>query len=309
MSAALHYEASDLAMFAMQLLDTDAHSAVAGHVRDCAFCRQELARMQGDLAACAYGIEMQSPPIAVRERVMRQVSREKKIVPIEQVERFARKEHLERTEHFEEPTLEFRTRSHRPVAESIRENLREDRLEKRSDSRILGNLFLWLGWATAIGFGIAGVRLYQSSEDLRVRLRTQTGQVDQLKADAGSSRRLLDTMTDSTAQQILLSGTSPGLDGAPSEGRVIYAADKSALIFLANNLGPIQPDKVYELWLIPENGQDPIPAGTFHPDTRGNGSVILPPLPRAIHAKAFGVTVEDGNGSQTPTMPIVLAGS
>lgn len=306
MSTALHYEASDLAMFAMQLLDTDAHSAVAGHVRDCAFCRQELARMQGDLAACAYGIEMQSPPIAVRERVMRQVSREKKIVP---VERFERKEHIERAEHFEEPTLEFRTRSYRPVAKSVRESVQEDRLEKRADRRILGNLFLWLGWATAVGFGIAGVRLYQSSEDLRVRLRAQTGQVDQLKADAGSSRRLLDTMTDSTAQQILLSGTSPGLDGTPSEGRVIYAADKSALIFLANNLGPIQPDKVYELWLIPENGQDPIPAGIFHPDARGNGSVILPPLPRAIHAKAFGVTVEDGNGSQTPTMPIVLAGS
>jgi anti-sigma-K factor RskA len=116
-------------------------------------------------------------------------------------------------------------------------------------------------------------------------------------------------MTDSTARQILLSGTSPGSDGALPEGRVIYAADKGALIFLANNLGPIQPDKVYELWLIPENGQDPIPAGTFHSDTSGNGRVILPPLPRAIHAKAFGVTVEDGNGSQTPTMPIVLAGS
>jgi anti-sigma-K factor RskA len=35
----------------------------------------------------------------------------------------------------------------------------------------------------------------------------------------------------------------------------------------------------------------------------------MPPLPKGIEAKAFGVTVEDEGGSQTPTMPIIMAGS
>jgi hypothetical protein len=46
----------------------------------------------------------------------------------------------------------------------------------------------------------------------------------------------------------------------------------------------------------------------FRPDGRGNASVIMPPLPKGIAAKAFGVTVEDEGGATTPTMPIVLAG-
>jgi anti-sigma-K factor RskA len=72
---------------------------------------------------------------------------------------------------------------------------------------------------------------------------------------------------------------------------------------------PLQPSKTYELWLIPEDGRNPIPAGTFHPDDHGNASVILPPLPRGVEAKTFGVTVEDDGGSQTPHLPIIMAGS
>jgi len=36
--------------------------------------------------------------------------------------------------------------------------------------------------------------------------------------------------------------------------------------------------------------------------------VVLPELPKGIVAKTFGVTIEDGEGSQLPTMPIVLKG-
>ena len=79
--------------------------------------------------------------------------------------------------------------------------------------------------------------------------------------------------------------------------------------FATSNLEPLQPGKTYELWLIPAAaGGSPIPAGTFRPDERGNASVILPPLPKGVEAKAFGVTVEDEGGAATPTQPIILAG-
>jgi anti-sigma-K factor RskA len=37
--------------------------------------------------------------------------------------------------------------------------------------------------------------------------------------------------------------------------------------------------------------------------------VVLPPLPKGVEAKAFGVTVEDEGGATTPTLPIILVGA
>ena len=47
----------------------------------------------------------------------------------------------------------------------------------------------------------------------------------------------------------------------------------------------------------------------FHPDESGNASVIMPPLPKGVEAKAFGVTIEDEGGADKPTLPIILVGA
>jgi anti-sigma-K factor RskA len=92
-------------------------------------------------------------------------------------------------------------------------------------------------------------------------------------------------------------------------GRTTYVASNGALIFLANDLGQLPPEKTYELWLLPAaEGQSPLPAGTFRVDERGNASVIMPPLPKGVEAKGFAVTIEPEGGSTTPTMPLVLSG-
>ena len=64
----------------------------------------------------------------------------------------------------------------------------------------------------------------------------------------------------------------------------------------------------YELWLIPTSGA-PIPAGVFKPDAHGSATVINPPLPAGVEAKAFAMTIEPEQGSSTPTMPIVMMGA
>jgi anti-sigma-K factor RskA len=66
--------------------------------------------------------------------------------------------------------------------------------------------------------------------------------------------------------------------------------------------------KAYELWLIPTSGA-PIPAGVFKPDAHGSATVVNPPLPSGVEAKAFAITIEPESGSTTPTMPIVMLGS
>jgi hypothetical protein len=328
-----HYEDTDLAMFAMQLLDEEEHHATAEHVRDCAFCRQELSRLQGDLAACAYGVEMYAPPVSARERLMHQVAREKKAVapmPVEEVRPVppVSRMHVEEAEEESrpesnrpalepdsEPRLDFSRRSVDKKSEpkpAHRRRRSEDSEEMDRPARRRGTLasgvFGWLGWALAAGFAVAGVRLYQQQMDYRTRLSVQAGELTELHADATGAKRLMEVMTDPSAQRILLS--PPEADsGSMAEGHVIYEADKGSLILLADHLAPVGIDKIYELWMIPADGSNPVPAGTFRPDAGGHGSIILPSLPKAVPVKAFGITVEDGAGSQTPTMPIVLAGS
>jgi anti-sigma-K factor RskA len=308
--ATAHYEDTDLAMFAMQLLDSEDHQATAEHVSACAFCRQELARLQGDLAACAYGVEMQAPAAPIRERVMHRVAREKRAVPVvEEVSCIPRMDAvLPTVEAVEEPTMEFRRRGldARPARRPRRETDPDEPGEKWGSA--VKDLFLWLGWTVAIALAVAAGRFYLQQAEYRTRLAVQAGELTRLKGDAEGARRLLDVMTAPSARQIPLS--PPESDATSlAEGHVIYEADKGSLVLLADHLAPLGPEKVYELWLIPADGRNPIPAGTFHPDARGDGSVILPSLPRGVQVQAFGITVEDGTGSGTPTMPIVLAGS
>jgi anti-sigma-K factor RskA len=72
---------------------------------------------------------------------------------------------------------------------------------------------------------------------------------------------------------------------------------------------PVLPaQKAYELWLIPTQGSA-IPAGVFKPDAHGSATVVNPPLPAGIEAKAFAITIENEAGSPTPTMPIVMMGA
>jgi hypothetical protein len=153
---------------------------------------------------------------------------------------------------------------------------------------------------------VAAGNLYRERETLRGSVASQGDQVNRLTADVEAARQVLDTMTDTTAMRVTL---TKGQAAPVPQGRTTYVASKGSLIFTASNIEPLPPNKVYELWLIPADGHDPIPAGTFHPDSRGSANVILPSIPKGVEAKAFGVTIEDEGGATTPTLPIIMAGS
>jgi anti-sigma-K factor RskA len=116
-----------------------------------------------------------------------------------------------------------------------------------------------------------------------------------------------DALTDPDAARVTLSAKPPA--NAQPLARVTYNRANGSLIFLADDLDPLVTGKVYELWLVPADGRNPIPAAVFHPDSHGNASVILPTLPAGIPARSFAVTIEDEGGAQTPTLPFVLTGS
>jgi anti-sigma-K factor RskA len=295
MSEPRRITSEDLTLFAMQLLPPEEMAEVAAYVERSADARRELAEIQGELAVYAHTVEMQSPSAEARERLMKQVGREKKAIPIDR-------------------PAETATLASSSASVAANEGFgrgagsiysTEEEPPKRG---FAGRVLPWVGWAVAAGLAVAAGDLYKERETLRSAATEQTSRIDHLTADAAAARQVLDAMTDASALRVTLN--VKGAPPAGPQGRATYVASKGTLIFLATNLQPLQPSKTYELWLIPAGeGQNPIPAGTFRPDARGNASVIMPPLPKGTEAKAFGVTVEDEGGATTPTLPIILVGA
>jgi Anti-sigma-K factor rskA/Putative zinc-finger len=157
----------------------------------------------------------------------------------------------------------------------------------------------------------AALLLVAISQGMRIgRLNRELAKVQEAEARQASenanAREVMELLTSRSAKRVVLTANVP--KPAPT-GRAVYLAESGALIFQANSLDRLAENKTYELWVIPANGQAPIPAGLFRPDAEGNASVVMPPLPKGVPAKAFGVTVEKAEGSTTPTAPIVLSGA
>ena len=166
--------------------------------------------------------------------------------------------------------------------------------------------FAWLPWAAVAALVIAVVSLGVKNNSLHEQLRDQSSLMEQLVTKTSQAQQVLDVLTAPSAQRATLTASKTPV--APT-GRTIYLADRGGLIFQANNLEPLPEDKTYELWVVPANGPAPIPAGLFRPDATGTASVVLPPLPKGVPAKAFAITIEKAEGSTTPTAPIILSGA
>jgi anti-sigma-K factor RskA len=168
-----------------------------------------------------------------------------------------------------------------------------------------GNWFGGLGWAAAAAALLFAAYMGNTAHNLRQQLDSQHSQLVLVSNQASRAQQILDVLTSRTAKRVTLMEVKAA---AQPTAHVIYERDKGALIFVASDLHPVRANKTYELWLIPANGQAPIPAGLFQPDANGTASVVFPSLPVGIDAKAFGVTVEDAQGAATPTLPIVMSG-
>ena len=165
---------------------------------------------------------------------------------------------------------------------------------------------LWVGWLAAAASLLFAFSLERKVRDLNDQLAQQQRAAAQQSAANARAQQVLDVLTAPAAKRVLL--TAAKTKPEPT-GRAVYLAENGGLIFQANDLAQLAQDKAYELWVIPANGQAPIAAGVFRPDPAGSASVVLPPLPRGVPAKAFGVTIEKAEGSATPTAPIILMGA
>jgi anti-sigma-K factor RskA len=170
---------------------------------------------------------------------------------------------------------------------------KEPRVPSIVSARARFNWWAALGWAAAAAMFLVVVQLRRENFGLRESVN-QLGQLTgQQTIELANAQRVMDTLTAPETQAVTLVTAK----GPPqSQGKAFYLKNRSGLVFVANNLPPLPPDKIYELWLIPP-GAAPIPAGLFKPDARGNATVVNPPgLPAGVEAKMFAVTMESASG-------------
>jgi len=298
-----------LALYAMDLLDPAERAAVAEHLRVSADARAELGLVMGDLAAFAVTAEMHSPPALARQRMLKQVARERKSVFFNQPLRADKQDGRTAPTAFagyaaQTSAYAAGQRGGEPAApqRSIRRNPVEEE-DRRSGFAVA---MPYVGWALAASLAFAVFIQYNERTVAENNMHIAQNEMVRVEADSAQARAILQTLTDPSAQHVSLTiaSTPP-----PPTGKATYMPDKGMLTFIASNMEPLQPYKVYELWLIPADGRDPIPAGTFKPDDRGNASVLLPELPKGVPAKMFAVTIEDDGGAQSPTMPMIISGA
>ncbi len=176
---------------------------------------------------------------------------------------------------------------------------------RAKDAGARNSLWGLLGWAMATAVLVFGASLWKENAELKRGVMIWSARVSEQTAELERARNIANAITDPAGQHFtLVSVKTP----AQPQGKAFYLRNRSTLLFVANNLPPLPPQKAYELWLIPAQGA-PVPAGVFKPDARGNATVVNPPLPGQMEAKAFAITVENEAGATTPTMPIVMMGT
>jgi hypothetical protein len=265
-----HIPQEDLVLYAMQAMQSHELDAVRLHLDTCDECRRALAEVNGDLALVAMGVEQKPLPEGARQRFITRISADA-------------------------------PRSHQADNTNV---IPIDPIETRRPQR---RAALWIGWVAAAASLLFAFSLQQKLRKLNDEVARQQEVIQQqAAASAPFAQRVLDVLTAPTASRVLLTA---GKTKPEPTGRAVYLADTGGLIFQANNLALLADNKTYELWVIPANGQAPIPAGLFRPGPSGSANVFLPPLPKGVPAKAFGVTIEKAEGSTTPTAPIILAGA
>ena len=182
---------------------------------------------------------------------------------------------------------------------------REPRLPKVAQTSPRRSWWGVLGWAAALAILVLAASLWKENIALQQILASARSQAAQSARDLEALRKIAAPILEPEAQRItLVAAKTP----PQPQGKAFYLRNRNSLVFLANNMPLLPPQKAYELWLIPTNGA-PIPAGVFKPDAHGSASVVNPPLPAGTEAKAFAITVENEAGSPAPTTPIVMMGT
>ncbi len=260
--------ADDLALYALDALTGDDRAQLEKHLATCAECRLELEQLRGDGALLALSTVGPKPPVRAKQRLMEAVAKDASVVPT--------------------------------LAQEPRKDGAPSSVTTQHRS-----WWPWLGWAATAAVIVFAASLWKENIALKSGLVAASSEAVRSARELDDLRRIAAPIIEPESQRVtLVSVKTP----PQPQGKAFYLKNRNSLVFVANNLPPVPPQKAYELWLIPVQGA-PIPAGVFKPDAHGSATVVNPPLPAGVEAKAFAITVENESGSSAPTSAIIMMGT
>jgi anti-sigma-K factor RskA len=160
--------------------------------------------------------------------------------------------------------------------------------------------------AAGAGIYAANLKLQLDDVELRlidavVKLQASEERVAATAAQVTAVRASLALVTAPDTLDLRLAGQRPS-PGA--SGRAFHSPSRGVL-FAANDLPQLPPDRVYQVWLLTRGA--PISAGLFRPDAQGNVTTAFDPIPNAPAPVGFAVSIEPDGGVPAPTGAIYLA--
>ncbi|MGO4582490.1 anti-sigma factor [Arthrobacter sp. 2RAF6] len=148
----------------------------------------------------------------------------------------------------------------------------------RRDRRRFGGVRVWVAAAAAaavIALGGVGVGVYVAGQNDPVNQVLQAGDVRQATVNVNGG------------------GTAT----------VSISSLKNAVVVRMNGVPAPPAGKVYQMWLIPKDGSDPVSQGLMDAQALSHPAVVS----GISSAAAIGITVEPVGGSKKPTLPTVAA--
>ena len=162
-----------------------------------------------------------------------------------------------------------------------------------------------LEWVAAVAAVAIVALLLKQNSDLKQRMTAMQFEFVQQQQQLEQANRVVAAFTAPEAQQVtLVEAKAP----PQPQGKAFYLRNRGGLVFLANNMPALPAQKAYELWIIPTSGT-PIPVGVFKPNAHGSATVVNPPIPTGVEAKAFAITVETESGVDAPTTKPIMVGA
>ncbi|MBC8000972.1 MAG: anti-sigma factor [Opitutaceae bacterium] len=161
-----------------------------------------------------------------------------------------------------------------------------------------------LPWALAAGFAVAltvavlekrtSDRLLQTVQDRSRILESEVARLQERDRLSQLQIAMLGSLLESSPKAVAVS---------------LWDDEKQKGVLVVENLAPLPADKDYQLWLIDAKHPDPVDAGVFRVDAKGNVRLDFKATKQVGRFDKIAVTVERKGGVTKPEGTMVLLGS
>jgi anti-sigma-K factor RskA len=171
----------------------------------------------------------------------------------------------------------------------------------------------WLAAAAlmaAVASGAYAVQLRNRIGNLEGQLQQATARVAEADRQVADARR---TALDAQFQVAVLAAPDllridlGGLPPAPAASARAFWSRSRGMVFTASDLPDLAPGRVYQLWVIPKQG-DPISVGLLEPEPGGTLTRVFQTPADIPSPMAIAVSEEPAGGVPKPTGELYLAG-